>query len=164
MLTENIWTEMGLVNGSLGTLVDIVWKPDSNWQTQPPFALLVQFDGYEGPCFHERLVPIFRSRRDFFRGAINCSRIQFPVTNAYAITVHKAQGVTVDRAVLNISAPDFTTGLSYVAVSRVRSLRGILFEEPFDYERFQIVDTATTRWRYTDRVRRRIQHVGGWEP
>ena len=105
------------------------------------------------------MVPIFRSRRDFYRGAASYSRTQFPVTNAYAITVHKAQGMTVEKAVLNLSSRDFVPGLSYVAVSRVKTLRGILFEESFDYERFQVRQNETVRSRNADRERRANQHI-----
>jgi ATP-dependent exoDNAse (exonuclease V) alpha subunit len=42
---------------------------------------------------------------------------QFPLTVAFAVTVHKAQGMTVDQAALNIAGKDFVVGLTYVAVS-----------------------------------------------
>ncbi|KAG5972380.1 hypothetical protein E4U58_006660 [Claviceps cyperi] len=54
------------------------------------------------------------------------TRTQFPLTVAYAITVHKSQGTTLDRAVVDVSAKDFSPGLSYVAVSRVKTLDGIM--------------------------------------
>jgi ATP-dependent DNA helicase PIF1 len=88
------------------------------------------------------------------------SQLEFPVTNAYAITVHKAQGITVERAVLNLSSRDFVPGLSYVAVSRVKTLRGILFEESFDYERFRVRQNETVSSRNADRERRADQHIG----
>ncbi|KAH0826840.1 hypothetical protein AYO21_07253 [Fonsecaea monophora] len=161
MLTENIWVERGLVNGALGTVRDIVWKADVDWRQEPPLALIVQFDRYEGPSLqNEGTVPIFRSRREFYRGAVNCSRKQFPVTVAYAITVHKAQGMTVERAVLDLTERDFAAGLSYVAVSRVKTLSGILFKESFDYERFQVRPSETVKARNADRQRRSTQHLG----
>ncbi|KIX04765.1 uncharacterized protein Z518_05635 [Rhinocladiella mackenziei CBS 650.93] len=101
-----------------------------------------------------------RAGRDFYYGAVSCSRIQFPITNAAAITVHKAQGMTVKKAVLNLTARDFVAGLSYVAVSRVKSLRGILFEEPFDFECFRVRISDTVKSRLADRERRRPEHVG----
>src|ERR1700704_1451771 len=66
---------------------------------------------------------------------------------ALAVTVHKAQGMTVDQAVLNIARKDFVVGLTYVAVSRVKSLSSILFESPFDFIRFKGIPTHTETMR-----------------
>lgn len=93
MLTENIWTENGLVNGKLGTVCDIIWKEGSDCRKDPPFAVLVSFDDYVGPTMttddgHE-VVPVMRSRQEFFRGAASCLRIQFPLTNAFCY--HRSQ-------------------------------------------------------------------------
>lgn len=111
-------------------------------QPGPPFGI----DGYavseNGPALMESqagksVVPIFRSTREFIYNSVQCTRTQFPVAAAYATTVHKSQGLTLDRAVLNISEKGFSPGLSYVVVSRVKKLSGIMFEETFDFERFQ---------------------------
>ena len=104
-------------------------------------------------------MPIFRSRREFYCGNTVCTRIQFPLTNVYAITVHKAQGITVNKAVLDLSTCDFTPGLSYVAVFRVKTLQGILFDEPFDYEHFRTEASDTVKWREADRQRRASEHL-----
>ncbi|KAJ0134114.1 hypothetical protein HZ326_22844 [Fusarium oxysporum f. sp. albedinis] len=47
---------------------------------------------------------------------------------SYAITVHKSQSITVDKMVTDLSERDFQTGLSYVAVSRVKILAGVLMK------------------------------------
>ncbi|KAJ5783506.1 uncharacterized protein N7518_009183 [Penicillium psychrosexuale] len=141
MLLENLWTERGLYNGSFGTGEDIVWPPGTvDPRREPPSAILVRFDEYTGRGIRPEIssaVPIVRSTREFFLGTIQCTRTQFPVMLAYAITVHKSQGISVDRAVLNISERLHSSGLHYVAVSRVRTLRGILFEESFNLDRIQ---------------------------
>ncbi|KAG5958179.1 hypothetical protein E4U58_005460 [Claviceps cyperi] len=62
------------------------------------------------------------------------TRTQFPLTVAYAITVHKSQGATLDCAVVDISCRHFTPGRSYVAVSRVKTLHGIMFDAPSDHQ------------------------------
>lgn len=62
--------------------------------------------------------------------------IQFPFTLAYTMEIHKAQGSIVSRAVLNISGREFSPGLTYVAVSHVKTLKGILFEEAFNFDLF----------------------------
>ncbi len=46
---------------------------------------------------------------------------QFPLRLAYAVTIHKSQGMTLDGAVINL-AKAFTPGMGYVALSRVRDL------------------------------------------
>ncbi|EED11951.1 ATP-dependent DNA helicase PIF1, putative [Talaromyces stipitatus ATCC 10500] len=144
MLGENIWTERGLVNGAFGTVHDIVWPEDCvDPRKEPPLAILVHFD---------------QSRREFIVDNKNCTHTQFPLVVAYAITIHKSQDITLWRAVLNIKEKDFAPGLTYVAISRVKSLDGILFEEPFDYERFSHKKSDTEIMREEDLQLRAAQH------
>lgn len=56
---------------------------------------------------------------------------QFPLQQAWAITVHKSQGLTFDRAIIDVSH-SFTTGQTYVALSRCRTLRGLVLSEAID--------------------------------
>jgi ATP-dependent DNA helicase PIF1 len=55
---------------------------------------------------------------------------QFPLRLAWAMTIHKAQGLTLDSAYLDIRAAR-EPGQTYVAVSRVRTLAGLNFKEWF---------------------------------
>jgi ATP-dependent DNA helicase PIF1 len=67
--------------------------------------------------------------------------------------------VSLDQAVLNITDREFAPGLTYVAVSRVRSLQGLMFEQSFDYSRFKPRKSKTKQMRHEDAVRRKKQEI-----
>ena len=65
MLSANLWVEVGLVNGALGTVEAICYEGDQ----QPPdlpIAVTVKFDSYSGPTLPDGTVPITPLRRTWF--------------------------------------------------------------------------------------------------
>jgi hypothetical protein len=76
----------------MGTVYDISWDTGQVPSSSMPAVLLIKFDEYSGPDFltcAPGVVPIFPVTRQFDFNGITCSRTQFPLRLAYAITVHK---------------------------------------------------------------------------
>lgn len=55
---------------------------------------------------------------------------QYPIKLAWAITIHKSQGQTFDKVMIDIGRGAFTHGQTYVALSRCRDLEGIRLKRP----------------------------------
>lgn len=107
MFTRNNF-DAGYVNGTLGEVVEfdaaglpIVRTQSGGTITAEPAEWIIEQDGRE-------LAKI----------------IQVPLRLAWAITVHKSQGMTLDAAVMDLSGT-FEYGQGYVAISRVRTLAGL---------------------------------------
>ena len=134
MLTANVDVSDGLVNGAIGTIVHIVTNDNDNVT-----HVIVEFDNSNVglqciqsspfnssfPC----VVPVVKHEVQFpakGRKGSEISRVQFPLTLAWATTIHKVQGLTLDKIVFDMKGEGhFSTGQAYVACSRVKSLTGL---------------------------------------
>lgn len=85
---------------------------------------------------------------------------QYPLRLAWAITVHKSQGLTFDHAVLDIT-DSFTHGQVYVALSRCRTLEGMVLARPLSAGSV-ITDASVTA--YIDRELIEAQQTEGKLP
>ncbi|KAK3918288.1 ATP-dependent DNA helicase pfh1 [Frankliniella fusca] len=146
ILSSNLWTSQGLVSGSIGKVVDMIYEKDKSPPVDRPAVLICQFDNYKGPYLDDELklvpIPIVTKSWNTEEGKL-CARSQFPVSVACAITVHRAQGLTLLKAIIDIgSDKDKPPGLTFVALSRAKSIDGVVLE-PFSLERFLKVNKSS---------------------
>ena len=140
ILTHNLAVELGLINGSQGKIVCVIFSPgrQPNHQDERcrmPWVILVDFPCYSGPpfltCAHQHhWVPVLaRSARCDEDRAI--TRTQFPLCLAYALTPWKAQGMTLAQVIVKLRTAGAKPGVLLVALSRVRHPDDILLEDDF---------------------------------
>ena len=109
MCIANLDLATGIANGTTGSIVG--FTPDNN---NP----LVKFDK------HDREVVI--SKKEWKSENIpGISLYQIPLILAWGLTIHKAQGLTLEKAIIDVGEDIFEAGQMYVALSRLKSLDGL---------------------------------------
>src|SRR5687767_12599272 len=115
MLTLNLWVATDLVNGTMETITDILYKEKPE-HTSLPTAILVSFDQYHSPILTNideiPVVPIVPIRCTWKGKSGICSRLQLPLSLSWAITAHKSQGLTLSKTVIDLGKREFAAGLS----------------------------------------------------
>lgn len=76
---------------------------------------------------------------------------QFPIKLAWAITIHKSQGLTFDKAVIDLGRGAFLNGQLYTALSRCRSLEGIVLKHEITH-RDVIADERVLEFNRTEQL------------
>ena len=144
MLTNNLNTRLGLVNGAMGTIRKVCVSKMANGGTKFEY-ILVEFDKKlditaemriesreifkSVECSDDRyLIPIFSISG--FSADAGSRRFGLPIIPANAITVHKSQGLTLDKISIDLSGVNKQqNGLLYVALSRVRSMKDMVLKK-----------------------------------
>ena len=133
MITTNIDVNDGLTNGAMGTVTNVVIDE----RTGKMICILVAFDskhvGQEAihtsayKNKNQNAVPIYKTKATFpihKKTSCQATRSQFPLTLAWAVTIHKCQGLTLPEIVIDLTPAKgrFKPGEAYAAFSRVRTL------------------------------------------
>lgn len=107
MLTYNLDTDNGLVNGSRGVVLECNHD-----------GLLVKFrNGHAEIIRH--------NENEFEDHRVLMIRKQVPLILAWGISIHKSQGATLDYAIMDLGSTIFSAGMGYVGLSRVKTLEGV---------------------------------------
>lgn len=107
MLLVNLDFNRGLINGVCGVISGFNEK-----------TILIKFDNGVEASIPQNTFEYYYNER------VVAQRLQYPLRLAYGITIHKSQGMTLDKLVVDC-ARIFERGQAYVAMSRVRTLDGL---------------------------------------
>ena len=140
MLTQNIDVTDGLTNGQIGTVTAII---KGQMPLGLPAAICVLFDQQKiGSACRSKTKPplnvnqnstvITQQTEVVAKSPYQVTRHQFPFVLAWAVTIHKTQGLTTKEAIVSLKGI-FKAGMAYVALSRVTSGKGLyLLDTDFD--------------------------------
>ena len=118
MMTKNTYQKEGVINGSLGIVRE--FSPKKSYP-------VVEFAGGRLLTIspEEWLVERFDDKKKVV--ITDAGMTQIPLILAWAMTIHKSQGLTLDKISCDLSDV-FSPGQAYVALSRARSLEGVFIE------------------------------------
>ena len=132
------------VNGTVGTVVDI-GRPEGSHAA----PIWVELATGETVDVFPNTWDMFEFRFDAARSAIDTETVgsftQYPLRLAWAVTIHKAQGKTFDRVILDIGRGTFAAGQLYVALSRCTSLEGLTLKRPLRPHHV-LMDARVAEW------------------
>ncbi len=131
ILLKNLDIKNGLVNGSTGEIIKFLDK-----------SVLVEFDN----GITKEILP---ARWEWYnKDDIIAFREQLPLKLAYSITIHKSQGMSLDKAFIDLSKT-FADGQAYVALSRLRSIDGLYLK---GLNRYSFKTNAKAKYFYESTV------------
>jgi ATP-dependent exoDNAse (exonuclease V) alpha subunit len=122
MFTRNDPEQKRWVNGTLGTVHSLtqtriqVKTEEGIYTLEPEKWEMIRYDATDDGAIIAKTVGTYK---------------QYPITPAWAMTIHKAQGKTLERVIIDLdNGGAFAAGQLYVALSRCRSLENIALRRP----------------------------------
>ena len=138
-LCYNYWKEAGLTNGAQGTIRYIIYEGKSKPPELPSIVIVEfpQFTGENGYLGMDKCVPIVPRKETWFDSKVkskspdgdgSCFRLMVPFKLNWGMTVHSSQGQSAPgKLILDLADKEFECGVSYVGVTRVKSLENLAF-------------------------------------
>ena len=131
MMVANDNVSKRWVNGTVGVVHTL---------TEDGISVTIEGETYEIPKFNfTQREAVYENGRLYYRDVLIVE--QYPIILAYAITIHKSQGMTYKRIACDISKC-FAPGQAYVALSRCSSMNGLYLIKRIDKEMINIDQTV----------------------
>lgn len=129
------------VNGSIGKIIEIV--PDEVQDELFSYdTLYVELANGEEvdvlPYTWEMYEMQFNKEKDQLESKVTGTFTQYPLRLAWAVTIHKSQGKTFDKAVVDVGRGTFAHGQMYVALSRCTNFEGLVLKQRLESRHIQM--------------------------
>jgi len=103
-------------------------------------------------------VEIGRDTSYFVANGISYSRCQLPLQNAFALTIHKVQGLSMSMITVSLDANIFSNGQAYTAISRARRLEDVYIAN-LDFSAFMVDETAVREYQRLEEVSKSLPEL-----
>ena len=152
--TVNINQGVGILNGSMGVIRDVIYATGENGVDHLPTGIVVDFEDYRGPRFLLRMVETPGSYSRVECNGAMTRNVWFPLQLAFGCTAHKAQGQTNKcGAIVDLGTKEFSPGATYVMLSRVTEMQRLMLTSIPTQARFRKPDNLSLRRRQAEQRR-----------
>ncbi|MEP7195474.1 MAG: DEAD/DEAH box helicase [Saprospiraceae bacterium] len=117
------------VNGSIGIIEELGDDFIKVKFTNPDSSVKVNYENWD--------IIRYVEEKNELKKEIIATFSQLPVRLAWAVTIHKSQGKSFDRLILDLGRGAFETGQAYVALSRCRNLEGLFLKQKLSWRDIQ---------------------------
>lgn len=119
------------MNGTLGKVISlghdqVIVQTDAPHGKSSKWATIVEVPIFSWESYQYE----FDAKADQIKPVVNGKYEQFPLMLAWAVTIHKSQGKTLEKVRVDLSGGTFAPGQVYVALSRCTTLEGIALQRP----------------------------------
>jgi ATP-dependent DNA helicase PIF1 len=104
------------------------------------------------------MIEIGRDTSYFLANGISYSRCQLPLQNAFALTIHKVQGLSMPMITVSLDANIFSDGQGYTAISRAGRLEDVCIAA-LDWSAFKVDQAAVKEYQRLEEVARSLPEL-----
>ena len=91
---------------------------------------------------HSKYIPVPPFQGEFLHDGMACKHVQFPIVLAWAITIHKCQGITLSKVVIDIDKKEMQNNLIFVTILHVRCKEDLAFSVTYLLSHLQSIKNS----------------------